>query len=286
MALEGNKADLALLLSNHLIERSPTEHPVVVVAVGSPKGPLSSHLTQISKSPLRGNHEEADTRLIWHCIHAQMETIVVSLRDTDVLLLRLAHYDRMGCTRLCVKVGKSNAPKHLPVHEIRMLLYIDLVDTILAFHAITGCDNVSQFSGNGKKTAWAVFKQHHTDLIGLGKGSLTEHIATPTEKGICKIYDVPEVDTCNKARVKLFCIGRAQNTLPPTSDAAKCHIMRSYYQASVWNQAHSPYDLHPVTKMGWMHLDGRIVPRLLSLPPIPKACREITSCGCMKRCLS
>ena len=52
MALEGNKADLALPLSNHLIERSPTEHPVVVVAGGLPKRQLSSHLTQISKSPL------------------------------------------------------------------------------------------------------------------------------------------------------------------------------------------------------------------------------------------
>ena len=155
-----------------------------------------------------------------------------------------------------MKAGTSNAPKHLPgVHEIRMLLYFDLVDTILAFHAITGCDNVSQFSGHGKKTAWAVFKQHHTDLIDLGKGSLTEHIATSTEKLICNIYAVPEVDTCNKARVKLFCIGRAQETLPPTSDAAKCHTMRSHYQASVWNQAHSPYpDLHPATKMGWMHM--------------------------------
>ena len=126
-----------------------------------------------------------------------------------------------------------------------------------------------------------VFNRHHTDLIGLGKDSLTENIAISTEKFICKIYGVPEVDTCNKARVKLYCIGRTQETLPTTSDAAKFHIMRSHYQASVWNQAHSPYaDLPPVTEMGWMHLDGRLVPRLLSLPPIPKACREITSCGC------
>ena len=75
-----------------------------------------------------------------------------------------------------------------------------------------------------------------------------------------------------------------------TRDSAtnlRCSIMRSYYQASVWNQAHSLYpDLPPVTEMGWMHLDGRLVPRILSLPPIPKACREITSCGCTKRCLS
>ena len=84
-------------------------------------------------------------------------------------------------------------------------------------------------------------------------------------------------------KFNLFCVGRTQETLPPTSDAAKFHIMRSHYQASVWNQAHSPYpDLPPVTEMGWMHLDGRLVSRLLSLPPIPKACTDITSCGCMK----
>ena len=83
-----------------------------------------------------------------------------------------------------------------------------------------------------------------------------------------------------------FYVGRTQETLPPTSDAAKFHIMRSHYQTNVWNQAQSPYpDLPPVTEMGGMHLEGRLVPRLLSLPPIPKACREITSCGCTKRCL-
>ena len=206
----------------------------------------------------------------------------MAVRDTDMLLLLPAYYDRMGCTRLYMKAGTSNAQKYFTVHEIRMLLSIDLVDTLLAFHAVTGCDSVSQFSGHCKKTALAVFKQHHTDLIGIGKGSLAENIATSTEKLICKIYGVPEVDTCNKARVNWFCMGRTQETLPPTSDAAKFHIMRSHHQASVWNQAHSPYpDLPTVTEMGWM-----LAPRLLSLPPIPKACSEITSCGCTKGCLS
>ena len=177
-------------------------------------------------SPLRANHEEADTRLILHCIHAHMETIVVAVRDTDVLLLLLSHYDRTGYTRLYMKAGTLNAPTHFPVHEIRMLLSIDLADTLLAFHAI---------------------------------------------------YGVAEVDTCNKARVKLLCIGRTQETLPSISDAATFHIMRSHYQASVWNQANLPYpDLPPVIENGWMHLDGRLVPRLLSLSSIPKICRETT----------
>ena len=90
----------------------------------------------------------------------------------------------------------SNAPMYFPVHEIRMLLYIDLVDTLLAFHAITGLIVCLSAMGMARKQpSWVVFKQHYTDLIGLGKGSLTENIATLTEKFICKIYGVPDVDT-------------------------------------------------------------------------------------------
>ena len=74
-----------------------------------------------------------------------METIVVAVRDTDVLLLLLAYYDRTGSTLLYMKAGTLNSSKYFPVHEIRMLLSIALVDTLLAFHAITGCDSVSQW---------------------------------------------------------------------------------------------------------------------------------------------
>ena len=73
-------------------------------------------------------------KLILHCIHAHMETIVVAVRDTDVILLLLAQYDRTGRTRLYMKAGTLNAPKYFPVHEFRMLLSIDLADTLLAFH--------------------------------------------------------------------------------------------------------------------------------------------------------
>ena len=93
------------------------------------------------KAPIQKNKAKT---CILHCIHSHVETIVVAVRDTDVLLL-LAQYDRMACTRLYMKAGM-----HFPVHEIQMLLYIDLVDTLLAFHAITGCDSVSKFSGQGK----------------------------------------------------------------------------------------------------------------------------------------
>ena len=68
-----------------------------------------------------------------------METLVVSVRDTNVLLL-LAHYDRMQCKRLYMKAGTSKAPKYLPVHEICMWLSADHVDKLLAFH-VTECNS-------------------------------------------------------------------------------------------------------------------------------------------------
>ena len=115
MAIEGNKADLALLLSNHLIERSRAEHPVVVVAGGFAEATtVKSSDPDLEVSSLRANHEEADTRLILRCIHSHMETIVVAVRDTDVLLLLLARYDRMGCARIYMKSWNVECSKVFP----------------------------------------------------------------------------------------------------------------------------------------------------------------------------
>ena len=46
--------------------------------------------------------------------------------------------------------------------------------TLLAFHAVTGCDTVSQFAGHSKVTACKVFKQNNQLLTTLGFGELTE----------------------------------------------------------------------------------------------------------------
>ena len=76
-------------------------------------------------SMLEADHEEADTRLILHCIHAHMELMVVHVRDTDVLVLLLAHYDKMGCTNLLMKVGTLKHPKYIPVHDIHFQVPIE-----------------------------------------------------------------------------------------------------------------------------------------------------------------
>ncbi|KAK5911912.1 hypothetical protein CesoFtcFv8_001839 [Champsocephalus esox] len=69
MALEENKADLARILSNHLIEHSPEDEPVVVVSGGFAEATtVKSSDPDLDVSSLMADHEEADTRLMLHCI--------------------------------------------------------------------------------------------------------------------------------------------------------------------------------------------------------------------------
>ena len=46
----------------------------------------------------------------------------MAVRDTDVLLLLLAYYDRTGRRRLYMKAGTFNALRYFPVHEITDLI--------------------------------------------------------------------------------------------------------------------------------------------------------------------
>ena len=79
---------------------------------------------------------------------------------------------------------------------------------------------MSHFFGHSKSTAWSVFTEHHDLLDILGKGEITDDVIKSSKVFICKAYGVPDVDSCNEAQVKLFCMGRSQETLPLISDAA------------------------------------------------------------------
>ena len=66
MALEDNKAHLALLLSNYLIDHSPSDQTMVVAGGFSEATIVNSSDPALDLSMLEADHEEADTRLILH----------------------------------------------------------------------------------------------------------------------------------------------------------------------------------------------------------------------------
>ena len=213
--------------------------------------------------------------------------IVVLARDTDIFVLLLAHFGKMSCSQLWLKAGTIKKPKFVPAHEIRMELGLadQVYETLPAFHSITGCDTVSYIAGHTKKTAWNVFLKHNHLLTDLGKSPQpSDQVSGDAEKFICEVYKTP-AENCDKAGIERFSKCHATESLPPSSDAAKYHIQRAAFQSFIWRQADQPQPEVPSpTECGWSMVEGTLSPVLTSLPPIPKACKELVQCKCTKGC--
>ena len=72
----------------------------------------------IDHSQLSSNLEEADTRLILHAIACEKKCIVVSSRDTDVLVLLVSHFHRINCNELWMSTGTQKNPRYIPVYDV------------------------------------------------------------------------------------------------------------------------------------------------------------------------
>ena len=101
--------------------------------------------------------EEADGRLLLHAKHAvESGHSNISIRpvDSDVVVIAVYAFSQMGpISGLWIEfgVGKRN------VHNIVNGLPANVSINLPFFHAFTGCDTVSTFSGIGKCTSWNVW---------------------------------------------------------------------------------------------------------------------------------
>ncbi len=99
MASTDNKADLGRFLSESLTSQAPNDKDIIVAG-----GFLDEQDARSSKGSdvdsLRSTHEEADTRLVLHATYSHFETVVVSSRDRDVVLLLVAHFRHIHCDNL------------------------------------------------------------------------------------------------------------------------------------------------------------------------------------------
>ncbi len=153
--------------------------------------------------PQKSTHEEADTRLVLHAVHSQFHTVVVSSRDTGVLLLLVSHFQRMQCQHLWMKSGTSKKRRYTPIDAVFNKLPSGSASSLLAFHALTGCDTTS-YIANHTKRSWKISKEHHGLMKNLGIGELTDDTIQSSETLVCRIYNVHRTDSINAAPHLLF----------------------------------------------------------------------------------
>ena len=278
-ASDENKADLARFLTEIIVTKG-TDLPQQCELVTGGGFSCATHgrSTRRSEVKLQGSHEEADTRLVLHsceAVNQGYKRVLVICRDTDVILL-LVHFIPAQTAEVWMISGTAKKRKCYPIHALSERLAKPLRDNLLGFHAFTGCDTTSAFSGHGKRSCWKTFQNHPHLVQGISRdGELA-----PIEQLVCHLYGTPEQQTVDNARLQPFGKGKlGLEMLPPTRDVLELHTARTNYQAKLWLQADQEHtDIPSLTDISTWTMESDCLKAVWTrLPPIPDACLEHAS---------
>ena len=247
------------------------------------------------------SHEKADTRMFLHVSHAVNQgfnNILLRIVDTDVLVLAVAVFQQishLGQIELWIAFGTGKHLRFIAAHEIASSLGPHESKALPIFHAFTGCDTVSCFTGRSKRTAlavWKIYPEVTNAFLELASppSQISEECIGHLERFVVLMYDkTSEKIKVNDARKQLFSTkGRSLESIPPTRAALIQHTKRAAYQGGhCWSQAlitrpqlPSPQD------WGWTWTTDGWQPYWTTLPDVTKSSRELVRCGCTKGCKS
>ena len=109
---------------------------------------------------LRAEHEEADTRLVFHLHHIMSmdNQLNVSVRcnDRDVFVLLLYHVNIMSSPDITPKVwmdvglSSNNTRRYINISQLTHKLDSNVLKALPGIHAFTGCDYTASFLNKGK----------------------------------------------------------------------------------------------------------------------------------------
>ncbi len=296
LRVDSNKTGLFAFLASGISSVMPPENKIIVTTKGR-------DVTSIPPSDVSDlqpcTHEEADYRMLLHAANAYRNgyrKIVIQATDTDVVVLAVATASVLHGCDIWVAFGHGKTFRFIAAHDIATRLGTASACGLLFFHALTGCDTVSSFSGIGKKTAWDVWRSmpHLTPLfvkLSSKPQQVTDDDMEQLERFVIVMYSrTSPILKVNEARKYMFAHGNRQiENVPPTRDALVFHVLRASYQAGhIWGQALTANQSLPApADWGWMKNDSddQWVPKWTSLPEASKGCRELIKCNCRKSCL-
>jgi len=187
------------------------------------------------------NHDEADTLMICLGVSATERNsvdaqITFFSRDTDVLVLIIANYDR-----LLKNTSISMASSVQQTNPLWTALGPDRAKALPGLHAFSGGDNTGRFARIGKSTWLKLFMEAEQDVIKALctlcddvdvsddlQLTLAQFVYTACRPKGIQLSSIPEL------RWHLFCKYMAESEkLPPTLGALKQHILRARVQARV-----------------------------------------------------
>ena len=161
---------------------------------------------------LSSTQEEADTRLLLHAAHAGKcgyKAIIIHTEDTDVFIMSLA-FSRQIAIPLYLKCGTKGRTRFIAVQQVVHCIGESLCESLIGFHAFTGCDTVSAFAGRGKIAALKILKRSNSyqdTFKELGRDwDMSKDLSTQLEAFTCEMYHSKAgTEDINDLRYRLFC---------------------------------------------------------------------------------
>lgn len=246
-------------------------------------------------------HEEADTRIIYHLIKITEEdpelNVVARCNDTDILILLLYHCRlRQQTPNAWMDAGLTgkNTRRYINIHQLLEQMRPEVVEALPGLHALTGSDYTAAFMNKGKVRPYNLMckSANHADTLAqLGEETtVNDELLRGVESFVCGLYGYPDQTSVNTVRHLIFqdkCApkdeqdplnkikGLNPSALPPCSLVLTNKVRRANFVAAMWKKAATrcPIIYSPV-RNGWCLKDGKYqliwydgdqVPRSLSV---------------------
>ncbi|GBM89036.1 hypothetical protein AVEN_69173-1 [Araneus ventricosus] len=160
---------------------------------------------------------------------------------------------------------------------------------LLFIYAISGCDITSALFGQGKNKFISLFLKHE-ELLNraatfLNPQTTTEQVTEAGGNVLVALYGGdPATQNLDEIWYHSFVKAAAKTKfnlarLPPTTDAAQLHAMRSYHHVQTWlGNEKDPF------KWGWLHTPSSLFPKKSEKDPAPESLLQCISCTCKKGC--
>ena len=291
LSVDENKNELNNLIATSTVELCASVSNVVVVTKG--ESLVSNHPVERQRiDPC--TKEEADDRMFLHAMALAREgykKLCVVSTDSDVVIIALYSFWHLDIDELWIEFGADKDRRWLPIHTYARILGEPICHALPFWHAFTGCDTVSQFSGRAKKTAWTAWsllpEATHTFSTIPHNLEPTEDDMRVLELFVVFMYDQTCPDfTVNGCRKYLFTkLGRLIENCPPTLDALTQHIKRAILQSNIWVESLYNTTSLDITNFGWsLDQECSAHPVWCTLAKSSVVCKELKKCKCKKTC--
>ena len=248
LQVDENKTELFRFLSQEVI-RLPTEEGKTIYSTIGTEVLCSLAAADVS-SMAPCSHEEADTRLFVHvadAVRKGFQKVMVRTVDTDVVVLAIAMFNQIGADELWLAFGTRSNFRYIPVHDVVAGMDPRICATLPVFHALTGCDTVSAFSGRGKKTAWNTWEVFPEVTEAFEDLNMSEATMALLEPFVVLLYDsTSDIMNVNDARKQCSTQkSRSLENLPPSQEALKQHIKRACFSLTAGTKHYFPIQCFP-----------------------------------------